>query len=173
MLTLKVTKLRPFTDGDIDVLSALRNDLATQTTLLALPRPSGVDRVRAWATQSKEDHLFFVVADAKTNASLGFVQLAHLDLLHGTADLGIALHDSARGKGHGRSAIALVERFGRDTFRIRKISLTVLATNEAAIGLYRDSGYETVGTRRAHFYSAGRYHDVLLMEKQLPVAEVA
>jgi diamine N-acetyltransferase len=170
MLTAATTLLRPFCDEDLDVLTALRNDVALQATLLSLPRGSSAERVRAWAAQLVSDAqtLFFVVASRESDRALGFVQLARMDFVHGRGELGIALTGSARGKGHGGEAILLLEAHAASVFRIRKVTLQVLRANSRAIHLYERLGYEQAGTMRAHFYNLGAYHDVVLMEKLLP-----
>jgi diamine N-acetyltransferase len=169
MLTRNATLLRPYADEDLEVLSALRNDVALQSTLLALPRGSSLARVRAWASSLSDDReaIFLIVADAQTGRAGGFIQLTHLDFLHGHGELGIALSPDARGSGHGANAIGLLEDHARDVFGIRKITLRVLESNAGAVRLYDRLGYRHVGILRQHFYHRGAHHDVAMMEKLL------
>ncbi len=169
MLTADSTTLRPPLDNDLDLLVALRNDTALQATLLALPRGSSPGDVRAWLSERAADRaaLFFVIAEATTGRPLGFTQLVQMDFVHGHAELGVALSAGARGRGHGASAIRLLENHARDVFGIRKVVLRVLASNVDATRLYLRLGYERAGTLRSHFYHRGSHHDVLLMERLL------
>jgi RimJ/RimL family protein N-acetyltransferase len=166
MLTLQATTLRPWQEEDVPLLSALRNDVALQATLLASPRGSSREQVLGWLAQATADPatLFFVVASTVTGRAVGFIQLRHMDPLHGHAELGVALAPDARGKGHGAAAIRLIERHAEEVFGVRKVVLRVLATNPAA-RLYARLGYEPAGTLRAHFYHRGEHHDVVLMER--------
>ena len=93
--------------------------------------------------------------------------MRRIDFVHRHGNLGIALTTEARGKGHGLHAIKLLENHAADVFGIRKSMLQVLADNLAAIRLYSKCEYRTVGLMASHFYHAGRFHDVLLMEHLL------
>lgn len=172
MLTADATVLRPPLPEDKATLSRLRNDLATQTMLMVLPRPNSPKRVDEWVEGALADpqRAFFVVADAGTNACVGFIQVQKMDFVHGTGDLGIALDGAARGKGHAAAAIRLVERYVKDTYNLRKVVLQVLAANEPAVACYKKCGYTSVGVLAQHFYHAGAYHDVLIMEHLLEPA---
>ena len=169
MLTVGHTRLRACLEADLEVLTTIRNDVELQANLLALPRGSSRDAVRAWVSRRASDEtcLFFIVSDVHTDRALGFVQLLRIDLVHGHAELGIALATDARGHGHGAAAIGLIERYAQDVFRIRKFVLQVRASNLAAVRLYSKLGYERAGTLRAHFYHRGAFDDVTLMERLL------
>lgn len=169
MISGERTVLRPPDAKDLEALGELRNDVAFQRSLMALPRPNSADRVQAWVKARTEDPhgLFFVVADKRTDGCVGFAQLLKMDAVHGTGELGIGIAPAAQGKGYGGEALALLERYGAATFGVRKIVLSVLAENEAARRVYERAGYALVGVHRAHFFSGGRYLDVVLMEKLL------
>lgn len=167
----KRTALRPIEKGDLAFLHRLRNDFPLQKMLMSQPRSNARERVKAWVDRLSCDSsaaLFLIVA-AGTGQPLGYAQLKQIDLLHGTADLGICLASEAQGKGHASDAMRLLEDYGADVFRLRKILLHVLGENTRAVGLYRKNGYREVGVLRQHFYQQRQYKDVVLMEKFLEV----
>ena len=161
--------LRAPEDADMPLLACIRNDVPLQASLLALPRPNDLRRVDEWTHRrlSEPDSLFFVVADRESDAALGFIQLVSIDFVHRTGCLGICLAEASRAKGCGSEALRLLERYVQDVFGIRKIVLSTLATNTPAISFYEKHGYASVGTHREHFYHAGNFRDVLVMEKLL------
>lgn len=169
ILTSRRITLRAPTDRDFVTLSKLRNDLSIQNSLLATPRPNSPARVRAWLERRAEDDraAFFVIADACDDCAVGFIQAMAIDPLHRVAELGICIDEARRARGFGREAISLLEKFLAGVFRVRKIWLRVDSANKAAVTLYRSSGFREVGTLRKHHYAAGRYRDILLMEKML------
>lgn len=163
----KRTVLRPVEAEDLPFLRALRNDVPTQMMLMAQPRPNPARRVKSWLHRFAEnpDAILLLIAAARGGKPAGFVQLAAVDPLHGTADLGICLAAAARGRGHAAEALRLVEDYATNVFNLRKILLRVLAENTRAIALYRQSGYREIGVLRQHFYQNRAYKDVVLMEK--------
>jgi RimJ/RimL family protein N-acetyltransferase len=137
--------------------------------LMAHPRANSLARVKAWLDRLADDRLtvFFIIAARRGNRPLGYVQLTHMDLVHGTADLGICLDETSRGKGYAAEALQLLEDYVRDVFNLRKIVLRVLASNAPAIAFYKKARYRQVGVHKQHFYQARAFHDVLVMEKML------
>lgn len=169
MLTGTRVRLRAPLERDLDVLTVLRNDAELQARLLAVPRPSSPERVREWLARRAQDphEVLFVVVASTTDECLGFCQLVQMDFTHGHAQLGLVLAEGARGRGYGAEALALLERYARDTLNLRKLVLQVSGENLGALRVYAREGYRTVGTLAGHFYHAGAYHDVVVMEKLL------
>ena len=161
------TVLRPWREGDLEFLAGLRNDVELQAQLMTQPRPNSLSRVREWLQlrSGQEDSLFFVIADAAGNEPVGYVQVQNLRLLHRTGELGICLAPAAQGRGHGREALALLEKYLQDTFALRKLVLQVLDDNAGAIRFYERHGFTPVGRLGNHFYLNGVYCDVRIMEK--------
>lgn len=164
-------RLRAPAVADLDALTALRNDVEMQLTLLARPRPNSVERVEEWIARLAEDggSCLFVIERAVPDGAVGFVQLTGIDTVSGHARLGIAVRSADRGRGVGREAIELVWSYGQSVWGLRKLVLEVRADNTAAIALYRRLGFRDVGTLDGHFRIGDRYHDVLIMELVGPV----
>ncbi len=151
------------------MLFTLRNDLELQSTLLALPRPNSTGRVAAWinAKESTPDGVFFIIAEKATGQAAGFLQLQRIELVHGHAELGICIAAPFRGKGFASEALGLAEQYIRDIYNLRKIVLSVMASNAEAVALYEHAGFRRVGVHLSHFYHRQNWHDVLVMEKLL------
>src|SRR5690348_13320734 len=79
---------------------------------------------------------------------------------------GLAVHPAARRHGAAGSLLDAAEKQLRDR-GIRKLSLRVLSTNEAAIRLYERHGFAREGVLLEEFYINGRYVDDVQMAKQL------
>lgn len=169
MLQRGNTVLRPPRAKDREFLFALRNDVALQAALLATPRANSERRVDEWVEGVLSDpaSLFFLVADAADGNAVGFVQIRNIHPVHGWGELGIAVVEAARGRGHGGAAIGLIEGHARDALDLRKVVLHVRADNAAACRLYERCGYRRVGVLESHFYGGGRRHDVAVMEHLL------
>jgi RimJ/RimL family protein N-acetyltransferase len=169
MLSGKQVVLRAWIPEDLPALQALRNDVPLQRQLMAQPKGSSLEQVRAWLTTRSQtaDALFFVVAERPSNQTLGYVQLLDIDLFHGNGRLGICLAPQAQGRGYGGQTLTLLEAYVREVFGLRKIVLEVLASNDGAIRLYLRHNYREVGRWQRHFRQGDDYADVVIMEKLL------
>lgn len=159
--------LRPWNEGDVDELSLLRNDLELQEMLMTQPRPNTGQKVREWLDEksSRDDSVFFVIANKEDDRPIGFIQVIDMSNLHGTGTIGICLSPSYQGSGAGSAAIRLLADYLRRIFDTRKLLLNVLADNENAIAFYRKQGFVDAGRLRRQFFSKGEYKDVIVMEK--------
>ncbi len=99
--------------------------------------------------------------DQADDQILGLVTLAGIDHLRQSATLHIMIGSSRdRGKGMGTFAVLSMLRHAFYDLNLRRVELSVLATNEAAIGLYEKCGFTREGTRRQACYKDGEFVDM-------------
>lgn len=167
MLTGEKIILRSWQNDDLQVMQMMRNDLPLQQQLMTHPRGSSIEQVKNWLNTrtTAPDGIFLVIACKPAGQAVGYIQVVEMDLLNGLGKLGICVESASQGKGYGGEAIALIEQYLHKLFRLRKLSLQVLAENERAIQLYSRQGYREVGRWREHFYNGSKFSDVILMEK--------
>jgi RimJ/RimL family protein N-acetyltransferase len=144
----------------------MRADTALQHMLLANPPPGGDGDVPGWIARREAGGRLWAIADAETDACLGFVQLADINRKNALGWLGIALAPQARGRGLGRAAMASLEDEAR-AMGLRKLLLQVRTDNPGAIALYERAGFARAGVLRRHYDDGERLHDVLVMERLL------
>jgi RimJ/RimL family protein N-acetyltransferase len=159
--------LRTWQASDLPALQLMRNDLRLQRQLMAQPKGNSLDQVKDWlnARTKSTDGLFFIIACKSSDQVAGYVQIIGMDFLNGLGKLGICIAPGLQGKGYGGEAITLLEDYLSNVFRLRKLTLEVLAENNVAIGMYTKYGYREAGRLREHFYTGNRYGDVVIMEK--------
>lgn len=166
MIEGQFIRLRVWREDDLPSLTALRNDFALQSQLMARARGSNAEQVLTWL-KDRTDRLFFVIADRGSDAALGYLQIADLGVVDRHADLGICLARRARGSGLGGEAINLVCDYLVNTWDLRKLCLRVRADNAAALRCYEKAGFEHCGVLRQHVCFDGRWLDVVMMERFL------
>jgi RimJ/RimL family protein N-acetyltransferase len=161
--------LRAWLASDLPVLQLMRNNLRLQRQLMVQPKGNSLDQVKDWlsARTKSADGVFFVIACKSSDQPAGYIQVIGMDFLNGLGKLGICIAPDWQGKGFGGEAIALIEGYLWEVFRIRKLTLEVLAENEVAIRMYTKQRYMEVGRLREHFYTGSRYDDVVIMEKMI------
>ena len=159
-------RLRPWCDADIPILSALRNDVATQAQLLSRARGANATQVQDWLDTRTADPngIFFVIADLVNDDTLGFLQVINFETVDGRAELGICLVKTARGQGVAGEAILLAINHLVRQWNLRKLILYVRFDNIAAQNCYRKIGFQQCGRLKEHVYFDDNWHDVLLME---------
>lgn len=166
MLESNRVRLRPWLEGDLPVLTDLRNNVGLQSQLLSRVRGSRPVQVREWLDgfTGQVNRILLVITEKTQNDALGFIQVTDLNALDGHADLGICLLDRAQGRGLGGEAVSMMSDYLREQWRLRKLNIRVRADNVAALRCYEKLGFERCGLLRQHIFIAGIWHDVILME---------
>jgi len=138
-------ELRPARDGDRLPLAHLFAGVAEELDWIATEPPVDVEtRAAAWTVDA------IVVAEAGGEI-LGFLHLERSR--HGYGEVALAVAPEHRGRGIGSALLEVAI----DTARaggLHKLSLSVFAHNEAAIGLYRKLGFVEEGRRVKHYRRA-------------------
>lgn len=166
---MKRVSLRSPENSDFEFLASLRRDSALQALLLNVVTSTDDDAVAEWLARraTDPDGSFMVIADDRTGAPIGFIQITNIHHRNRYGFVGIALAQSARGQGLGRLAMENLAAVAKEKHRLDKILLEVRADNLAALSLYQSMNFRTVGTLLNHFHANDKSYDVILMEKQL------
>lgn len=100
--------------------------------------------------------------------AVGLVDLFNYDEIGRSAEIGIALLKSERGKGYSSRALLLLEEHARDILNIRMLyAKTPVGRSENSSNLFRNNGYVQVSVLpQWHFYK-GKYEDLILFQKIL------
>lgn len=100
----------------------------------------------------------------ETDTFIGEVSYRDMDLVAGTAVLGIMIGEKAYwGQGYGTDAIRSLCRFLFDRFRLRRIQLDTWAGNERAIKSYANVGFQMEGRLREATLVNGQPQDQVVM----------
>ena len=165
MLKGDLVTLRAIEPGDHPVLAAYVNDL--QVELLGggdPPTPRSVASIESFWKQRAEDRGAIDFAIAVGEKLIGQCGLVQHDPVAQTAELGITIGEREYwGRGYGRDAVRLLIEYGFRIRNLRKIWLTVHATNARAIRSYESVGFVEEGRQRAQVWSDGEYVDLVYM----------
>jgi len=126
--------------------------------------PTSAEAERKWVIDHAErrDELNLLIFEKGADNPLGLVGLRNIDGVNGTARLGVLIGAAgARGRGYGEGAVRLMLAHGFDDLGLRRINLSVLADNGAAIALYEKLGFVKEGCERRAQLRAGRHVDRL------------
>lgn len=152
--TGETIELRTPTPDDADALvEFVERATATTDQILTLPdevvtreQESGI--LRDWLEHPR-NLLIVATHEGRIIADLGMRTPSKRRAMH-VAEFGLMCLAEWRARGVGRAVITELIRFGERHPDIHKLALSVFATNEPALGLYRSMGFEVEGVRKAH-----------------------
>jgi RimJ/RimL family protein N-acetyltransferase len=156
--------LRPAERDDVPRFVAWFGDQRT-TQNLAMRSPISLAYEEGWFERMLEAHgrdlWHFVICLADGGRPIGTMGLHDLDIVNGSASLGISIGDPAdTGHGHGTDALRALLAFGFGELRLERIWLDVYAYNERARHVYERVGFVLEGTLRRALFREGRFHDI-------------
>lgn len=108
--------------------------------------------------------LQYIILTKENEIPVGSVYYRDIDLCNNSAEYGVFIgEDSARRKGIGSEVAKLFTRYGLAELGLHRISLRVLAGNEAAYRTYEKAGFRKEGVFRDMVFLDGEYKDVIFM----------
>jgi len=124
--------------------------------------PASAEGERQWiaAQPGKKDEINLLVLEKGSARPLGLVGLRNIDGVNGSARLGVLVGEAEdRGQGIGTEAVRLALGHGFDYLGLRRVSLSVLAGNAAALSMYGKLGFVREGVERGAQLRGGRFVD--------------
>ncbi|MFK4301305.1 RimJ/RimL family protein N-acetyltransferase [Paenibacillus sp. RC254] len=106
----------------------------------------------------------FVIAHKDTLDYIGQLDLFKINWMNRHATLGIVIgRDDNLGKGYGREAIRLLQKFVFHTLNLNRLELEVYSYNERAYRCYLACGFKEEGRLRQKLFREGQYYDIIQM----------
>ena len=161
-------KLRPIIREDINILNIWRNDEETFMYLGGGFLPVSIDIQAEWMNSlidTMGPNKRFMICD-KQDQPVGMIGLYDIHHVNRTCEIGIFIgNKEAKGRGYGKEACILIEKYAREYLNIRKIKLNVVSENIKAVHLWEVLGYVKIGEFVQERFIKGEYKNVMLMEK--------
>jgi Acetyltransferases, including N-acetylases of ribosomal proteins len=108
----------------------------------------------------------FIIIDKKTNKPVGSTFLKDIDTYNKKAEFGIFIGEpTARGKGLGSEAAALISNYGLNKLNLNRIYLRVFAHNVNAIKSYEKAGFIREALLIQDVYANNQFNNVVMMAK--------
>ncbi|MBT9176862.1 MAG: Spermidine N(1)-acetyltransferase [Firmicutes bacterium] len=167
MFSGKLVRIRGMEKSDLDHIMQWVNNPEITRFLLAFTVPMSRAMEEKWldgATQHTASDKFFAL-ETLAGEYLGGCGFHHIDAINRHTEIGIAIgKESHLGQGYGEDAVKLLLRVGFHALNLNKIYLRVFAGNSRAIRCYVKCGFKEVGRHRQHRFTAGEWHDEIIME---------
>lgn len=114
------------------------------------------------ATHSNEKSGFFVACVDKRIVGYLIVQNEKPQRIAHRANIVIGVHSESRGQGVGNALFTHVMAWAQQV-GLHRLDLTVIASNEVAVHLYKKMGFEIEGVKRHSLCIDGQYVDEYFM----------
>jgi L-amino acid N-acyltransferase len=165
-------EIRDAVADDFDEVTAIYNNILTNSTAIYNDRPTTRDERLAWWRSRQEQGYPFLIA-ANGNAIAGYATFGDFRSWPGyrfTVEGTVHIHESSRGQGVGRELLnELVSRaqaIGKHT-----MIAGVDAENAASLKFLERFGFERVGHLREVGYKFDRFLDLIFMQYWLAAAK--
>ncbi len=158
--------LRPVDPKDAPRLYEFKNDPEVAALLGGFRAGMSRADVTDWveAHRKRADEVLWTIADPDSDDCLGHVGFYNIDHRVRSAEFAIMVGSKTHwGRGLGRSVTGFVVGWGFSELNLNRVYLSVLASNERAIRLYRSLGFCQEGCLREAQFKGGRFVDVVLM----------
>jgi RimJ/RimL family protein N-acetyltransferase len=170
MLLANRITIGPLVPEDFGLLFCWANDVAAARLDCAY-RPVDMMTHQQWWDGLNKDPSKVVFAIRKTvePAIIGYVQIAGINVVHRSAELGIRIGvEKNRGLGYGKEALGLAVEFCWSHLNLNRLQLVVFKHNHRAIDAYRSAGFKKEGLLRKAAFIDGAWVDVVLMAALRP-----
>ncbi len=165
MMQGKLVILGPVFPQDFNALFLWADD--SEAALLNEPyRPPLWKHQESFWFASNPDpaRVFFAIRKINDPLISGYVQLWNIDAVNRSVMLGIRIGDSTqRGQGLGQEALLLAIEYCWLHLNLRRITISVFATNTPALHIYDKLGFVREGILRQAVYIRGQWTDIILM----------
>lgn len=161
-------KLRELEREDIKRINKWRNDPNLIACLGAPYRFINEDVDSDWYDKymhARNNSVRCAIVDSeREDEVLGLISLLNINYINRCGEMHIMIGNSEnRGKGLGTFAVTAMIDHAFDNLNLRRIELSVLETNAAAIRLYEKTGFIREGIKRKSNYKNGEYISMILM----------
>lgn len=155
--------IRPVDEGDAPDIWRLSRQQGVIETILALPSDRLQQRIETLKGLTSDDHWFVAEREG------GVIGLAGLEVgkgrLRHSGHVFLFVAREFQGQGMGGRLLATLLDVADNWLMLRRVELTVFATNARAKALYERHGFVVEGLRKMSVISEGELHDEYLMAR--------
>jgi ribosomal-protein-alanine N-acetyltransferase len=169
LMAARIT-IGPFVPEDFGSLFCWANDTVAARHDFAFKPVDMMAHQQWWESLGKDPtKVTFAIRKTIEPAIIGYVQIAGINAVHRSAELGIRIGaEKNRGQGYGKEALALAVEFCWNHLNLNRLQLLVFKHNQRAAGAYKAAGFKKEGLLRKAAFIDGEWVDVILMAALRP-----
>lgn len=157
--------LRAYAPGDEEMVARIENHPDPRQTLFyALPTTVEQQREKINKLIDDPNAIHFTICRIEDNEPIGQTALVRIDWVGRMAIYYIGIADKENwNMGYGKETTSLILEYAFNTLNLNRIQLHVAVDNEAAVNVYKKTGFTVEGTLREAMYHEGKYCDFYVM----------
>ena len=170
--SLPSVKLRALEPEDLDLLYTIENDRELWD-VSETNTPMSKFVIRQYLANQPQDvfqagEVRLVIEDASLTTAVGLIDLTGVSVTNRSAEIGIALLKSDRGKGYGTVALQSIEEYAKNNLQLRFLYCKVsLHHNPKSKYLFESNSYKKIAVLPEWHFHNGEYEDLILYQKKL------
>jgi RimJ/RimL family protein N-acetyltransferase len=169
LMAARIT-IGPFVPEDFGSLFCWANDTVAARHDFAFKPVDMMAHQQWWESLGKDPtKVTFAIRKTIEPAIIGYVQIACINSVHRSAELGIRIGaEKNRSQGYGKEALALAVEFCWNHLNLNRLQLLVFKHNQRAASAYKAAGFKKEGLLRKAAFIDGEWIDVILMAALRP-----
>ncbi len=105
-----------------------------------------------------------VIADNKTNKSLGIIDLFDFNPQHKRAGIGVLIIENEQHKGYASEALSLLIDYSFNQLNLHQIFANITTDNKNSIQLFKKYNFTKIGVKKEWIYTQGKFKDEVLFQ---------
>ena len=168
VLTGSKIHLRALESEDLDFLFTVENDISfweissTQTPFSRHILQQYLENAHLDIYEAKQ--LRLIIADNKTNKSLGIIDLFEFNPQHKRAGVGILIIKDEQQKGYASEALNLLISYSFNQLNLHQLFANITIDNKNSIQLFKKQDFIQIGIKKEWIYSQGKFKDEVLLQ---------
>jgi diamine N-acetyltransferase len=167
--TVNVT-LRAIEPEDLDLLYRIENDQQlwhVGTTNVPYSRYTLHDYIATSSDDIYADRQVRLIIESAEHQTVGICDIVHFEPQHLRAETGIVIMKPYRQHGYAQSALRQLAHYALTILHLHQLYAVVAANNEAALQLFRNTGFEHETRLCDWLFDGHNYTDAVLMQRFL------
>lgn len=163
--------LRLISEDDFETILSWENNIA-YWVVSGTRVPFSKDLIKAYVSESQDVYKvkqvrFVIYLKHEPEVLVGCVDLFEFDPFNLRAGVGILIDDNERGKGYGKEALKLIEKYAATHLKVKNLYCNILANNKASNSLFKAVGYKKCGEKLNWTLEDGEWIDEHFYQKEI------
>ncbi|MDY7393732.1 GNAT family protein [Aureibaculum sp. 2210JD6-5] len=162
------THLRALEPEDLDFLYAVEND-ASFWEVSSTQTPYSKNILKRYLANAHQDiyeakQLRLVIAENKSNKTVGLIDLFDFNPQHKRAGIGILILENEQQKGFASEALELLIDYSFNKLNLHQLFANITTDNKKSIKLFKKHNFVKVGIKKEWIFTEGNFKDEVLFQ---------